>query len=213
MNDTALNSQALGGKQEKPYLLAGWLAITMAVLFPLGFLIGIIQQVITAKIAHHFAPTFGIGDLIFLANTLISVYVLLKFRKLLNETYDFKAINTLITLSILWIVLFEVESIGIKLMMISMWPLKDLTVALIQIPFMVFNLLAIGVVDLLMGLKLLKHKESLGGLFVPFAYITLIAAICELSLLLSPIALILVPVSSVIMGMIFLREKEDVEFV
>lgn len=213
MNASALESQGTVEMQGKPYALAGWLAIAMAVLFPLGFLIGFIQQLLGIKMAGHFVPTFGAADLIFLAHTVIAVYVYLSFRKLLNERYNYRAINTLILLSIIWIILFQVESAGIKLFMIVMWPVSELTIILVQGSFMVVNLLAIGVVDLLIGIRLLGAKDKLGDLFTAFAYVILIAAICELTLFLAPIALILVPVSCVILGMIFLREKEDAEFI
>jgi hypothetical protein len=91
--------------------------------------------------------------------------------------------------------------------------MKDLTAILIQAPVIVFNLLSIGVIDLFIGLRLLSQQEKLGERFTAFAYITLIAAICELTLILAPIALILVPVWCVILGMIFLREKEEAEFI
>lgn len=214
MNESTLNSGAAIGSEGRPYVLAGWLAIAMAVLFPLGFLMGFIQEIIAGRMAGGwFIPTFGTAEVIFLANTIISVYVYLRLRKLLNERYHYGGINILITLSIVWIILFMVESLAIKLIMIALWPMKDLTAMMIQAPVMVFNLLSIGVIDLFIGLRLISQKEKLGERFTAFAYITLIAAICELTLILTPIALILIPVSSVILGMIFLREKEEVEFI
>ncbi len=214
MNESTLSSGAAMGSEGRPYALAGWLAIAMAVLFPLGFLLGFIQEIIAGRMAGGRAmPTFGAADIIFLANTITSVYVYLRLRKLLNERYMYPGINTLITLSIAWIILIQVDSLAIKLLMMALWPMKDLTAVLIQAPVMVFNLLSIGVIDLFIGLRLLGQKEKLGERFTAFAYITLIAATCELTLILTPIALILVPVSSVILGMIFLREKEEAEFV
>jgi len=214
MNENALSSGAAVESESRPYALAGWLAIAMAVLFPLGLLLGFIQEIIAGRMAGGRAmPTFGVAEVIFLANTIISVYVYLRLRKLLNERYTYQGINTLITLSIIWIILFQVESLGIKLLMMALWPMKDLTALLIQAPVMVFNLLSIGVIDLFIGLRLLSQKEKLGERFMAFAYITLIAAICELTLILTPIALILIPVSSVILGMIFLREREEAEFI
>lgn len=213
MNESILESQETVKTPENTYTLAGWLAIAMGVLFPLGFLVGFLQQLIGIKRAGYYVPSFGVAELIFLAHTVIAVYVYLSLRKLLTERYNFRKINTLIMLSILWLILFQIESFGIKLFMIILWPVEEITVALTQGAFLVVNLLIIGVIDLLIGIKLLGEKDKLGDLFTAFAVVTLIAAICELTLFLAPIALILIPVSCVILGMIFLREKEDAEFI
>jgi hypothetical protein len=213
MNENVLESQETVNAPGTTYTLAGWLAIAMGVLFPLGFLLGFFQQLIGIKRAGYFVPSFGLADIIFLAHTVIAVYVYLTLRKLLTERYDFRRINTLIILSILLLILFQLESLGIKVFMIVMWPVEEMTVAITQGALMVVNLLIIGVIDLLIGIKLLGAKDKLGDLFTAFAIVTLIAAICELTLFLAPIALILVPVSCVILGMIFLREKEDTEFI
>jgi hypothetical protein len=102
MNESTLSSGADAGSEGRPYALAGWLAIAMAVLFPLGFLLSFVQEIIAGRMAGgRVVPTFGAADLIFLANTIISVYVYLRLRKLLNERYSYQGINTLITLSII----------------------------------------------------------------------------------------------------------------
>ena len=61
--------------------------------------------------------------------------------------------------------------------------------------------------------KLLKLKDDLFGLLKPYAYTTLAAAICGATIILMPIGLIIQLAALVIQGMIFLRAKEQVEFV
>jgi hypothetical protein len=46
-----------------------------------------------------------------------------------------------------------------------------------------------------------------------YIYLTLASGILMVSLILSPFALLLVPISSVILAIIFFKEKEAVEFV
>jgi hypothetical protein len=74
-------------------------------------------------------------------------------------------------------------------------------------------MIGVGVIDILIAVKLLRVKERFTELIRVYAYITMIAGILEVSVLLSPLALILVPVSSILVGMIFLRDQEGVEFV
>jgi len=70
-----------------------------------------------------------------------------------------------------------------------------------------------GVVDILIAVKILKVKDMFNDLVRAFGYVTMAAGILEATIILSPLALILAPVSCVILAMIFLREKENVEFV
>jgi len=62
---------------ENRYNLAGWLSISMAILFPLAFGIGIIQGVIGAAVFKYTGPTVGPSDLLFVIFTCVSVYILL----------------------------------------------------------------------------------------------------------------------------------------
>jgi hypothetical protein len=198
---------------EKPYQLAGILAIVQAVLFPLGFLIAITQQILLGVKFHHTGPIMGPSDGIFIAFTVIGIYVLIKFRQLLNERYNFHAINTLITLVIGWSIIFQVVSLLVRILFAIFWPVDESLVIFLWLPIMVISLIAIGVLDLFIAARLLKQKEKFTDLINAFAYVTLVAGICELTILLAPVALILVPVTNVVLGMIFLREKEEVDFV
>ena len=60
---------------------------------------------------------------------------------------------------------------------------------------------------------LLKIKENFGEFIRAFAYVTLVAGICEISVILSPISLVLIPVTGVVLSLIFFRDKQEVEFV
>jgi hypothetical protein len=69
-----------------------------------------------------------------------------------------------------------------------------------------------GIIDILIAVKLLQIRQKLNEMIRAFTYITLVSGLAELSVVLSPLALLLLPVSCVILGIIFLR-KEEVEFV
>jgi hypothetical protein len=195
------------------YSLAGGLAIAQAILFPLAFGMSIVQDLI-GKAAFRFeGPTVGPSDLLFIIFTVIGIYVLIMFRKLLNERYNYHGIDTLIIISIWWSILFQISSLVMKAYAIVMGLEPRLILALIYLSFFIVAMLTIGVVDILIAVRLLKIKDKLNDLLRAFAYITIIAGILEASIVLSPLALILIPVTCVILGMIFLREKEEVEFV
>jgi uncharacterized membrane protein len=46
-----------------------------------------------------------------------------------------------------------------------------------------------------------------------FAYVTMVAGICEVTVLLSLFSLILIPVSAVVLALIFFTDRQEVEFV
>ena len=195
------------------YSLAGGLAIVQAVLFPLAFGMSIVQDLI-GKAAFRFeGPTVGPSDLLFIIFTCIGVYVLIMFRKLLNERYNYHGIDTLIIISIWWSILFQISNLILKAYAILIGLEPRLILAIIYLSIFIIAMLTIGVVDILIAVRLLKIKDKLNDLLRAFAYITIIAGILEASIVLSPLALILIPVTCVILGMIFLREKEEVEFV
>ncbi|UCD17138.1 MAG: hypothetical protein JSV44_11910 [Candidatus Zixiibacteriota bacterium] len=195
------------------YSLAGWLAIAQAAIFPLAFVLSIIQGIIGISMFGYHGPIFGPGDLLFILFTVLSVYVLIMFRHLLNDRYSFHEIDILITIAILWNILFQFGSLAIRGTMIVLAPRPEILVTVLNVAFMSIAMLTAGIIDILIAIKLLNIKDRLNDLIKAFAYITLAAGILEASVILSPLALILIPVSCAILGMIFLREKEEVEFV
>lgn len=198
---------------ENRYSLAGGLAIAQAVLFPLAFGMSIVQGIIGKAAFRYHGPVIGPSDLLFIIFTGIGIYVLLMFRRFLNERYNYHGIDTLIIISIWWSIIFQISSLVMKAYAILLGLEPRLGLALIYLSFITVAMLTIGVVDILIAVRLLKIKEKLSDLLRAFAYITMIAGVLEASIVLSPLALILIPVTCVILGMIFLKEKEQVEFV
>jgi hypothetical protein len=195
------------------YAMAGWLAIANAVIFPLAFIIGIIQGIIGAAALGYKGPTVGPSDLLFILFTIFGVYVVYMFRNLLHERYDYHGIDTLITLSIWWMIIFQVASIALKIGTIVAWPVSDIILAAVYLTFMTAAMITGGVIDILIAIKLFQIKDSLNDLLKAYTYIIMISGALQASVILSPLALLLLPVSMVIIGMIFLKDKEEVDFV
>ena len=198
---------------ENRYALPGWLSIIQAILFPLAFGMAFLQAILGARVFRYHGPMFGLHDILIIAFTIIGVYTLLKFRQLLNERYQFHEVDTLILLIIVWNVSFQCLSLGLKGLMMALWPVSELAMAITYLGFLTISMVTAGILDILLAIKLLKGKEIFGDLIKAFAYIALIAGILEVSIFLSLLALVLVPVSCVILGLIFLRSGDEVEFV
>lgn len=214
MNEEALNVQEAKEMSDNRFQTAGWLAIVSAILFPLGIIIKIGQGLLGFSKFRFNAPTFGPGEIVFLVYLVFIVYVLLMFRKLLNERYNLHDLDALILISIWWGIIFQAGPYilwGLLALMSS--PVSEAAIGITYFLFMAVAMITIGVVDILIAVKLLKIKEILNDLLKAFAIISLAAGICELTVILSPISWILVPVSCIIIGMMLLRENEGLEFV
>lgn len=201
------------GMSENRYSTAGWLAIVSALLFPAIFATGIMQTIIADKAFGLKGPMLGPSDLLGLLFTALTVYVLLIFRQFLNERHEYRGIDFLITLAVVWAVGFQL--LGLLLDGVGMLAGSDGTGAylVIAIAFMVGSMLSVGVIDLLVGIRLLKAPETQGDLFKIYACLNLACGIAELSLFLVPLALLFVPVQMIVLGLLLLKAKEAPEFV
>ncbi len=217
MSEEVLNLQDSTKSTENPYAVAGWLSITMAILYPLGFFIGFLQNAAMGMRSPQMV--MGPSDLIMTTFTIIGIYVLIRFRTFLNERYSYHGINTLITFTIIWSVAIQIFSLvfrGLLTMGVLGIPNSKESAISFVLSFGLFiavSMISIGIIDLNIAIRLLRSKEKLSNMLHIFAYITLIAGICEISLFLVPISLLLVPVTCVIIGIILIRDREPVEFV
>jgi hypothetical protein len=197
---------------ENKYSLAGWLAITQAVIFPLAFVISIAQGVIGASVFGYRGPMFGPSDLLFIIFTGISVYTLTMFRKLLNERYNYHDIDLLILLAICWGIVYQISQLALRAWLIFIWPVSSTALSIVYLVFFATTMITAGIIDILIAVKLLQIRQKLNEMIRAFTYITLVSGLAEVSVVLAPLALLLLPVSCVVLGIIFLR-KEEVEFV
>jgi hypothetical protein len=196
------------------YTKAGWIAIASAAIFPFLFVLGFIENIVKVKGFGFAGPLLGPSDALGVLHAVLCIYVIFMLRRFLNERLEFHGIDKLITISIWWLVSFQFLEIVLKGMVMLLWPVPEAVYAISFGSLLVVALIFIGVVDILIAVQLLRIKESLSGLLLAYTFITLISGICEVSLIFAGLALLLVPVTSVILGILFIREKEQVvEFV
>lgn len=199
--------------EENKYRLAGWLAIVQAVLFPLSFIMGLIEAIAAAKLFEIRRPFVGPADLLMVLFTIISIYTLLMFRKLLHERYNYHELDLLILIAIWWAIMFQVVGMGLTVLAMIFWPVNTLLLAVVYLVFMVSALVTIGIVDILIAVQLLKVKENFSEYVRVFAYVSMAAGISEVTVLLFPISMLLVPVTAIVLALIFFRDQQAVEYV
>ncbi len=213
MQSGAQVAQGVGDTNERRYAMAGWMSIVGAVLFSISFVVGILQAVIAGKAFGYHGPVIGPSDVLGLMFSAIAVYALVMFRRLLNERFAFRGIDGLIALSIIWTITFQIGLLGLKMLTVILGVGEELWVGILNLAIVALFMLTIGIIDILMGVKLLQSKQELNELITVFAYISLASGILEASVLLSPLAVIFVPISFILVGLILLKGNERPEFV
>ena len=210
---------------ENRYAFAGWLSISQAIIFPLVFVAGLIQGLLGLRSgcftdvccgrSEMFlgSPSIGFSDALFALLTAIGVYVYIMFRRYLNERYEFKDIDLFITLSIIWSITYFVGMTVIKWIFISFLPVTQEGFVIANVGFYAFSMVSIGVIDIFMAVHLLKKKGFSNGMLNAFAYVLLVGGVCEVTVFLSPLSLLLFPVLCVVLGITLLRANEEIEFV
>jgi hypothetical protein len=186
---------------QNQYTLAGWLAIVSAVLF--------MPELILAVLAEFFTPELKIIVIpIHIVNVIIGVYILYMFRRLLNQLFDFHAVDVLINILIVVNIIFF--SIGMVEMTVSLMHsggrMSDDISILVAVLFVPYSIIMV-----VFGAVLLKMKDDLFGLLKPFAYTTILSGVCGATIILSPVAMLAAIATLVMQGMIFLRAKREVE--
>ena len=196
------------------YQVAGWLAISQAVVLPLAYILKSLQVYLGISPFGYYGPKFGPGDLLIIVYTCFFIYTFSMFRKLLNERYNVHSLDILIIIAILLSIISLIFSLSVQSIPLVLAGITERFFRTIYLAYTAILILAAGVVQILISVKLLMAKKSLNDYFNPFAYVTLATGILEVSVVLAPLAvLVLLPVWCVMLGMIFLREKEEAQFV
>ncbi|MFC1476126.1 hypothetical protein ACFLQW_03895 [Candidatus Zixiibacteriota bacterium] len=200
---------------ENRYALAGWLSIAQAVIFPLAVIVSIIQGIIGVAVFDHRGPSgFGPSDLLLLLGTGLFVYTYYMFRQLLNERYNYHGLDMLITINIALAILIQIGSFFSRVFITVLAPtLIGRPVVFFSMGFMILSAVAAGIVCILMAIQLLRAKEKLSDLITALAVVMLIEGVCLITVILMPLQWVLLPVARIMLGTIFLRAKEQVEFV
>lgn len=199
------------------YELAGWL--TFASVF-LGVITSGFSFFIVATDTYSFLGN-SIKTGLSILEAFCALYALIWFRRLLNRGYSFHEVDTLITLIIVTYIITTITSIFAN-SLVSAWEVHTiskkefLSVFLPTLIPMALLLLALGIIGIFYGVRLLRLPDSLFGFKAPLAYTYMIGSILMMTVILIPIGVLLLIASDIFQGIILLRagsEKTTVEFV
>lgn len=201
--------------ERNEYALAGWLAIAAAVLIVPSFVLGF-----AAEIAKHRAPELVPTLLIpYLATTIcftiFSVYVILRFRTLLNRRHGFHAIDGLVTAIVVGVIVMTLYAIPMKLLGLMNVIDEPPIVILAVIPIAVIGI-TLGVLSIILGIRLLRLPVESTSYYRVYAWICIAAGICFVTFILGPLGGLIDAAGNIVLAMLFLKpegEETTPEFV
>ena len=180
------------------YTLAGWLSILQAVI--------ILPRVGVDLLVEYLTPSgYGILQLFIgfdVVSCLLGIYVLLMFRRLLNERHSFHSADKLINALIFCCAAFAL-----------IWAL-DLVLnpqfnVLFALP--IISVLS-SLISIVYAIRLLKLESNLSGLLKLYVYTTITGGVFGVTIVLGEYGSLISMVSLILLGMILIRAESEPEY-
>lgn len=199
------------------YLIPGILAVILAALFPIYW---INEALLTSweswDSMQNIITPFGISDVIFLVIAAISIVVYWNFKKILNDQLNFKSLDILLLIMIALCILFFgtlsivalIGSFGSPELIANDSRLASLSMGVVATCMILF-----GIVDILIGAVLLKHRKTLPSILLVLAIVSIIQGLFEITLVFSFGTLLTFPMYLIILAVHFLKTPESIEVV
>ena len=178
---------------EKTLNVAGWLAVVSAVItIPYVVLLIMMEFVGSPSVQLLYLDSLGqIGI------TALSIYVLVIFRRVLNQKADFHAVDNFITI-LIWITV-ALTVVGVINNGLSSETQENIGLLIILL------LVPLGVVWAVFGFKLLNCDDDLFGHLKKLAYLTIAIGILLGTIVLAVVVPIVSAVADVVLALIFFR--------
>lgn len=198
--------------KDNDYLLPGLAAILLSVLFPVYW----IQEIISGLSGGGAAYFSSVGQLtlsswVFLGMGALSIYVYYCFKRILHDQLNFKSIDIL-----LWLMIISSACFFGGLFLFDALPQatgsSDLLLTIgyvLGIGFMVI----FGLIDITIGIMLLRHFETLPSILKVFSIVSLIQGILEISIIFNFGVLLSFPIYLILLAVYFLRKPDMIEVV
>ncbi|MEZ5358728.1 MAG: hypothetical protein R3F48_07815 [Candidatus Zixiibacteriota bacterium] len=184
---------------ENRYKLIGWTAILSSVFM--------LPELGATNLLAHFSrdmnylyTLIGLGHC---AWFLCQAVVLYHFKHLLNERCNFTSADKILYL----LVIFA----GIQSAFYGIFAVPGMTDRLLMTAVVLF--IPYCILLIILGIMLLRVEENLYGLLRPYSIVINTAGIIGLMVFLMSVSLIVMMISQIMIGIMFLRTREQVEFV
>ena len=201
--------------QNKDYLLPGVAAIFVAVISPI-YWIGMSSSVGDYDILWQDMMSLGFSDILFASILLLTIYIYLNLKNILNEQLNFNHIDLLVlimvAINILWMSTLFLDIASAVLPENIVTQNKDAFLK-INLSVGIGAIVILGIIDLLIGILLLAKSTELPTLLKIFAIMSVIQGVIGMTVFLSVTLIFIFPITMIILAMFFLRKPESLELV
>ena len=201
--------------QNKDYLLPGVAAIFVAVISPIYWL-GMAASVGDSDVLWQDMMSLGFSDILFASILLLTIYIYLNLKNILNEQLNFNHIDLLVwiyaAINILWVstLLLDVASAVLPENIVSQ---NEGTFLNIGLSIGLGAIVILGIIDLLIGILLLAKSTELPTLLKIFAIMSVIQGVLGITVVFAATLIFIFPITTIILAMFFLRKPESLELV
>ncbi|HAZ81043.1 MAG TPA: hypothetical protein DCX08_14035 [Porticoccaceae bacterium] len=201
--------------QNNDYLLPGVCAIFLAIISPVYWL-GMSQSVESSYVLGQDVMSLGFSDILFACILLLTIYIYLNLKNILNEQLNFHHIDMLIWIniivSILWMstLTLDIASIVLAENFVTQNESSFSNIALLT---SVGAIIILGIIDLLIGILLLAKSTELPALLKVFAIMSVIQGVIGITVVFAVTLIFIFPITLIILAMFFLRKPESLEIV
>ena len=201
--------------QNRDYLLPGVAAIVVAVISPIYWL-GMAASVGDSDVLWQDMMSLGFSDILFASILLLTIYIYLNLKNILNEQLNFNHIDLLVwiyaAINILWVstLLLDVASAVLPENIVSQ---NEGTFLNIGLSIGVGAIVILGIIDLLIGILLLAKSTELPTLLKIFAIMSVIQGVLGITVVFAATLIFIFPITMIILAMFFLRKPESLEIV
>jgi uncharacterized membrane protein len=200
------------------YTLPGIAAIALAILFPLYWVIVISSGMLDSRISFYQSTIgFAWSDLLFVFVGLLTVYVYLCLKRLLNQQYGFSGVNLPLNILIACSAIYFFALAALDLVMDVFGDGLGLSVHKFvinaNITISVGSLLVYGIADILMGVLLLKNSDNDSSILKTLAIVAIIQGIIEITIIFSPALIAIWPLMLVVLAILFMHKPDQLEVI
>ena len=181
------------------YLPGGIAAVTLAILFPIYWLIEVGWVMETGEVRSD----LGILEVLYITIGGLAAFTFYSLKRFLNERYEYHGADTLLLVLV-------VVAIGSY---VVTWILGYLEIEFAFTALFLGSLIAFGALDIMLGIWLIRAREELSNGLKTFAVFSIVLGFCEITVFLSLGAVVIYPIYLVILAVVFLRQPEELQIV
>jgi hypothetical protein len=144
----------------------------------------------------------GVEAVMLAAGTALTVYLLLTLQRLLREGYRFILAEAPIKL----LIRINIIAAGVSILGLAI-PTLESSLA----TFSVVVVVILGILQIILGIRLLKLAAGFQGLWTPYCYLNIVTGICLAAVVLVPVGMITGAIADVMLGTIFFQIAETLK--